>query len=136
MKNNSFKIWSSKCLLQKHPKPMWRWAKSFFYYQGYCWSLNLLCSNISCFKFHLVWSAEMSKSQIITFSSLAYYIRDFLLKDVECGRVTTVWWHMFLVIFKFQISWGKKKCKKKGFALFWNVSISGGINEHVHILSQ
>ena len=47
----------------------------FFYYQGY-YSHTIF--NISLYKFHLLWSAEMPKPQIITFPSLAYYIRAFL----------------------------------------------------------
>ena len=87
---------------------------SFFYCQGYCWHPNLLGFNISFYEFHLVWSAEMSQSQIVTFTSLAYYIRYFLLKNVEGA---TAWWHVFN---NFQVPklLGKKLCKKIWFCTF------------------
>ena len=79
----------------------------FFYYKGYWWHLNLLGFNISFYKFHLVWSAEISKWQIVTFPFLAYYIRDFLKKTWR-GH------HSIMTHFSnFQVpkTWGKNYAK-------------------------
>ena len=46
-------------------------------------------STLVFYKFHLVWSAVMSKSQIVAFPSLAYYISDFL-KKMWRGHYSTV----------------------------------------------
>ena len=121
-----------KCLLQKHPKPMWQLTKSPFLLSGLLrWPLNLLGFNISFYKFHLVWSAEMSKSQIVTFPFLAYYIRDFFKKTWRdhYSMIT----HVFS---NFQVPklLEKNYAKKSDFVLFWNGSIWDGINKHVHIL--
>ena len=95
----------------------------FFYYQGYCWHLDLIGFKISFYQFHLVCSAEISKSQIVSFHIFSLLNKRFSYKK-RVG-VTTVWWHMFLLIFRIKKSWKKKLSKK-------NVSIWDGINEHVH----
>ena len=55
--------------------------------------------------------------QIVT---LAYYKRDFLKK--KHGGVTTVWSHMFSVIFRFQIL-GKKVMQKNLILCFFEMSV-------------
>ena len=96
---------------------------SFFIIWATADTLILLNLSISIYKFHLLWSAEMSKSQIVNFRSLAYYIRD--LKKTKRGEVTAVWSHMFSVIFRFQKYWEKNYAKNLILCFFemsalWN----------------